>query len=113
MFTKDGIRTLVNVVITDPTNVDLLLQSCTTQGILASDMTQAKERSYHDQHHIDQFLLLAIEIFGCLHKQAYVFLHHCAIAIWTLNPTLYVLVTFLRQKISITLQRMQASCILS
>jgi hypothetical protein len=81
MFTKDGIHTLVNVVVIDPTHVDLLPRSCTTQGILASNVIQAKERSYHDQHLIDLFVPLAIEIFGCLHKQAYAFLHHCAIAI--------------------------------
>ncbi len=30
---------------------------------------------------IDQFLPLAIEVFSCLHKHAYVFLYDCANAI--------------------------------
>jgi hypothetical protein len=45
------------------------------------------------------------------------FLHECANAIWSLKgiegPHLSSLVTFLRQKVSITLQRMQMSSILS
>jgi hypothetical protein len=117
MLTKDGILTLANFVIIDRTCVDLLPRSCTIQGFVASNATQAKERNYHDQHHIDQLLFLTIEIFGCLHKQAYAFLHHWAIAIWSLkgleNPPLFVLVTFLCQRISIILQRIQTSCILS
>jgi hypothetical protein len=87
------------------------------QGFVASNATQAKERSYHKQHPIDQFFPLAIEVFGCLHKHVDVFLHDCAIAIWSLKglegPHLFTLVMFLRKKISITLQRMQASSILS
>jgi hypothetical protein len=55
------------------------------QGFVASNATQAKERSYHKQHPIDQFLPLAIEVFGCLHKHVDVFLHNCAIAIWSLK----------------------------
>jgi hypothetical protein len=65
----------------------------------------------------DQFFALTIEIFGYLQKHADVFLHDCANAIWSLKgieglhiPTL---VTFFHQKISITLQRMQSSSILS
>jgi hypothetical protein len=45
------------------------------------------------------------------------FSHHCANAIWTLKRLeglhLFVLVIFFCQKVSITLQRMQASSILS
>jgi hypothetical protein len=31
------------------------------------DVAQDKERSYRNQHPVDQFLSLIIEIFGCLH----------------------------------------------
>jgi hypothetical protein len=48
MLTKDGIRTLVNIVIANPMHVDLLPQSCTTQGFAAFDVVQVKKRSYHD-----------------------------------------------------------------
>jgi hypothetical protein len=48
VFTKDGIRTLANVVSADPTRTNLLPRSCTTQGFAASNAIQAKERSYHN-----------------------------------------------------------------
>jgi hypothetical protein len=76
-----------------------------------------QKKTYHDRHPIDHFLPLAIEVFGCLDKQVDVFLHDCANAIWnfkgTKGPPPFVFVTFLWKKISITLQRMQASSILS
>jgi hypothetical protein len=78
---------------------------------------QAKKRNYHNQHLIDQILSLAIEVFGCLHKHANVFLHDCVNVIWNLKRPeglhLSTLVTFLHQKVSITLQRMQVSSFLN
>ncbi len=110
MFTKGSIRTLVKVVIVDPTQVDLHPQSCTTQGFVASNVAQAKKRSYHDQHPANQFLPLVVEVFRCLHKQTDVFLHNCANAIWSLKgwktPILLILDTFFQQKNSIILQEL-------
>jgi hypothetical protein len=48
MLTKDGIHTLANVFIVDPTQVDLLPQSCATQGFVAFDATQVEENNYHN-----------------------------------------------------------------
>jgi hypothetical protein len=42
VLTKDGICTLVDVVIANPTQADLLLWFCATQGFVASNATQAK-----------------------------------------------------------------------
>ncbi len=99
MFTKDDICTLVDIVIIDPTRMDFLPQSCTTQGFATFDVVQIKKWNYRDQHLVDQFLPLTMEVFGCLHKQD-VFLHNCAHAIWSLKipegPLLSVLVTFFR-----------------
>ncbi len=110
MLTKDDIHSLVDVVIVDPIQADLLHRSYITQGLVASDVTQTKERSYCNQHPIDQFLPLTIEVFGCLHKHVDVFLHDCANGIWSLKrlegPHLSTLITFLHQIVSITLQRM-------
>jgi hypothetical protein len=81
------------------------------------DVVQAKEKNYYDRHPTDQFLLLAIEVFGCLHKQVDVFLHNCVNTMWNLKrlegPHLFILVIFIHQKISITLQRMQTFSILN
>jgi len=117
MLTKNGIHTLIEVVIANPIQADLLFWSCAIQGFDASDVAQAKERSFCNWHPTNQFLPLAIELFGCLHKHANVFLHDCANAIWNLKRPeglhLSTLVTFLHKKISITLQKMQASSILN
>jgi hypothetical protein len=56
---------------------NLFSQSYTTQGFAAFNVTQAKEKNYYDQHPTDRYLSLTIEVFGCLHKQANVFLHKC------------------------------------
>jgi hypothetical protein len=77
VFTKDGIRTLVNFVIANPIRVDLLCQYCATRRFVAFEIVQAKERNYHDQHPIDHFLPFAIEVFGCLNKKVDMFLHNC------------------------------------
>ncbi len=82
VLTKDGIWTLANVVIVDPTWAYLLRWSCTTQGFVTFKAIQIKERSYHDQYPVDQFLFLTIEVFLCLNKQLDVFLHDCANAMW-------------------------------
>jgi len=110
MLTKNDINTLADIVIVNLTWANLFPRSYTTQGFTTFDVAQAKERSYRNWHPTDQFLPLAIEVFGCLHKYVYVFLHDCANAIWSLkgieSPHLSTLVTFIRKKISITLQKM-------
>jgi hypothetical protein len=117
VLTKDGICTLFNVIIVDPTWMDLLRRSCTTQSFIAYEVAQAKKRSYHHWHPTNHFLLLAIEVFRCLDKQIDVFLHDCANVMSnfkgtkSLSPFFFVI--FRCKKISITLQRMQASSILS
>jgi hypothetical protein len=45
---KDDIRTLADIVITNPTRVDLLSQFCATQRFVTFDATQAKKMNYHD-----------------------------------------------------------------
>ncbi len=117
MLTKNEICTLINIFIADPTQADLFCGFCITQGFVAFKAVQAKENSYHNQHPTNHLLLLAIEVFGCLNKQADVFLHGCANAMWDFKrpkgPPFFLLVTFLHKKISITLQKIQASSILN
>jgi hypothetical protein len=68
VLTKDDIRTLVDVVIANPMRIYFLPQFCAFQGFTTFDAVQAKEKRYHNQHPINQFFFLTIEIFGCLHK---------------------------------------------
>jgi hypothetical protein len=44
VFTKDGIRTLTDVVIANPTQANLLPQFCTTQGFATFNVAQAKKK---------------------------------------------------------------------
>jgi len=81
MFTINGICILADVVIVDPMQMDLLPWFCATQRFVTFNAPQAKERSYHNWHPTEQFLLLIIEIYGGLHKHVEVFLHNCANAI--------------------------------
>jgi hypothetical protein len=89
---KDGIHTLVDVIIIDPTQANLLPSFYEAQRFVAFDAAEAK-------HPTNKFLPLAIKVFGCLHKQADMFLHDYANAIWSLKgpkgPHLFVLVIFL------------------
>jgi hypothetical protein len=78
VLTKDGISTLVNLVIAYPPWANLFPQFCETQGFATFDVVQAKERSYYNGHPTKQFLPLVIEVFGCLHNHVNVFLHNCA-----------------------------------
>lgn len=74
MLTKDGICTLIDVVIDYPMYMDLFFRSCTTQVFAAFNATQTQEMTCCNRHPIDQFLPLVIEVFGCFHKQIDVFL---------------------------------------
>jgi hypothetical protein len=53
VFTKGAICTLINIVIVNPTQIDLFPRSCTTQGLVASNATRAKEKNYCNQHLTD------------------------------------------------------------
>jgi hypothetical protein len=50
VLTKDEIRTLVNIVTTDPTtHANLFFHSCTTQEFVTTfNAIQTKEKSYYD-----------------------------------------------------------------
>jgi hypothetical protein len=82
VLTKDGIRILANIVIADPTWMDLLCWFGATQESVVSEGVQTKERNYCNWHPTDHFLPLANEVCGYLDKQANVFLHDCANAMW-------------------------------
>jgi hypothetical protein len=100
VLTKDGICTLANVYETD-----LLSQFRVIERFVMSNVIQAQEKGYHNQHPIDQFLLLVIEIFESLCKRADVFVYYCANVIWSFKGLeglpLSILITFLKKKISV------------
>jgi hypothetical protein len=68
VLTKDKVHTLANVVIVDQCMWNLLPQSYAIQRFVTFDTIQTKERSYHNQHPINQFLPLTIKVFECLQE---------------------------------------------
>jgi hypothetical protein len=58
VFTKDGICTIVDIIIANPTRTNLLPRSCATQGFESSNAIQTKEKNYHDQHPTNQIFPL-------------------------------------------------------
>jgi hypothetical protein len=68
VLNKDGIHTLIDVVIANLIRADLFPQSCVTQRFVVFYVVQTKKQNYHDQHPANQFFPLTMEIFGCLHK---------------------------------------------
>jgi hypothetical protein len=70
-----GICTLVNVLIANSTSVDLVFQIASSCEVAANMIAYTQQGLYHDRHPINEFLPLAIKVFGCLHQQAYDFLH--------------------------------------
>ncbi len=83
----DGIHTLVNVVITDPTQAYLVSRATLLHGVAMRLIAHVKEGFYHDCYLTNVFLPSAIEVFGCLHQQANKFLHQCANMVWTTKGT--------------------------
>jgi hypothetical protein len=59
---------LINIVIVDPTQIDLELQAVFSRGVATTIMAQTKDGLYHDQYSIDMFLSLVVDIFECLHQ---------------------------------------------
>jgi hypothetical protein len=117
VLTKDGIHTLVDIVIANPMFVNLPPQSCIIQRFVTTNVAQAKENSYCDWHPTNQFFPLANEIFRCLRKHAYVFLHDWINIICNLQEPeglpLSILINYFHQKLSFKLQKIQGFSILN
>jgi hypothetical protein len=64
----DGIHILVNVIIADPTQVDLVSQATLCHGVVAAMVAQVKEGIYYNHYPLNVFFLLVIKVFGCFHQ---------------------------------------------
>jgi hypothetical protein len=112
----NGICTLANIIIVDPTHVNLISQVAYSWGMVITIATQAKFVSHWDRHPKDDFIPIAIEIFICLYQQADDFLHQCANMMWSTigfgGPPLSIICSFYRQRVLVDLQRIQVTTIL-
>jgi hypothetical protein len=112
----DGVYTLTNLVIIDPTWIDLVSWATLSHGVATIVIARVKDGLYHDQFSMYMFFPLAIEVFRFLHQQLDAFFHWCANLVWgakgTKGPPLSILCTLYRQKVSMVLQHAQSIFIL-
>ncbi len=69
MLSVDGVRMLADIIIINPTSVNLVLWASLSCKVIAIVTTQAKIILCHDQFLMDMFLPLVVEDFGCLHQE--------------------------------------------
>jgi len=73
----DGIHTLVNVVIANPTQIDFGIIGSSFSWVVMTLVAQVKEGLYRDHYLVDMFLPFVIKVFGSLHQETDNFLHQC------------------------------------
>jgi hypothetical protein len=115
VFLVDGIHTLVDVIIVDPTWANLVSWVAFSRGVVVIVAVHVKEGLYYNSYPMDMFFFLAIEIFGCFQQWSDNFLRWCANMVWIGKGTesflLSVLRSFYRQRMSMALSRTQATSI--
>jgi len=67
LITKDGLRTLMDVIIVDLIHTNMVQQALTTTTRAATMVAQKKTRSYVKQAPGNDFIPFAIETYGCFH----------------------------------------------
>jgi hypothetical protein len=67
LLSIDGVYTLVDVVIINPTRIDLVLRVVFFHGVVAIVAALAKDDLYCNRFLVDMFFPLAIKVFECLH----------------------------------------------
>jgi len=65
----------MDVVVTNPIQIDLVSQVALFHEVVAIVTSQAKDDFYCDQFLVDLLFLLVVEVFRCLHHQVDGFLH--------------------------------------
>ncbi len=63
-LSMDGIWMLVDIIIIDPIRTNLVSQAILFHGVIVTIATQAKDGLCGDRYPMNQFLPLAIEVFG-------------------------------------------------
>ncbi|CAM6123197.1 unnamed protein product [Calypogeia fissa] len=103
-------RSLANVVVTDPTGASMVSSAAHIPGHAASHAARLKEEAYAIRHPGELFYPFAVEVFGALHPALDQFFWSSAALCMERRPYPLVLVVtaFLRQRVSVALQRAQA-----
>jgi len=108
MFSVNGVYTLLDVVIVNPTQVDLMSWVAFSCGVATTIAIEAKNGFYYDRFLSNMFLPSIIKILRCLHQQTNKYFHQCTNMVWGAKgigrPLLLVLHAFYKQKMSMTLE---------
>jgi hypothetical protein len=64
----NGVHTLVNIVLTALTQIDLVSWIVIFHWVVMIIVAQAKDSFYHNQFLVNMFILLIIKVFRCLHQ---------------------------------------------
>ncbi|CAM6084678.1 unnamed protein product [Calypogeia fissa] len=110
MFSRAGVRALVDVVVANPTGTSMVASATHIPGHAASHVTRLKEEAYAVRYNGDLFYPFAVEVFGVLHSALDRFLRSTkalCVERWP-YPPVSVVTDFLRQRVSVALQRAQA-----
>ena len=108
-------HTSVDIVVADPTRRDLMERAARHDLVAAIDAVRRKETHYRDRAAGTKFVPFALETYGALSERSNRFLVECA----TLasressgcGPSISLLCTWFRQRVSIALQRSLAHAI--
>ncbi|CAM6128808.1 unnamed protein product [Calypogeia fissa] len=107
ILSRAGVWALANVVVADPMGASTVSSATHIPGHVASHMAQLKEKAYAVHRSGDLFYPFAIEVFGALHSALDQFLRSTmtlCVERWPYAPV-SVIMAFLRQRVSIALQR--------
>lgn len=106
---------LTDVVIANPIKQDPVAITAVDVGIAASGAPKAREDHYASCSPSDNFIQLAIEVFGCMHHDFDGLLQHTVRAIHSRDSSMSVLISIFTvhfcQQILVTLQCTQAKAI--
>ncbi|CAM6086617.1 unnamed protein product [Calypogeia fissa] len=110
VFSRAGVRALVDVVVAYPTGASMVSSAAHIPEHASSHAARLKEEAYAVRHSGDLFYPFAVEVFGALHPALDRLLRSTA-ALYVEQrpyPPVSVVTAFLRQRVSIVLQRAQA-----
>ncbi len=87
MLFIDRVHILIDVIIVDPTWIDLVPRTTISEGVVGTIVTQTEDKLYHDRHPKDMFLPFVVEIFDYLHQQTNDLIHWCTNVTWLAKGT--------------------------
>ncbi|CAM6120824.1 unnamed protein product [Calypogeia fissa] len=108
VFSRAGVRALVDVVVADPTGASMVSSAAHISGHAASHAARLKEEAYAAiRHPKDLFYPFGVEVFGALHPALDRFLRASAALCMERRPypPVSVVTALFRQRVSVVLQR--------